>query len=123
MDLTFSKEQQKIKNKMNEFVQREVMPIADNIDKTRSFPKQNILKLGNLGAMGITIPEKYGGINADTLSFVLAIEELSYGCASHGVICSSHNSLCCNHILKYGTELQKEKYLIYVWKHENHLVQ
>jgi alkylation response protein AidB-like acyl-CoA dehydrogenase len=86
-------------------------PIASAIDESHEFPLETTRKMGELGLMGMFVPEAYGGAGMDYVSYVIAIEELSRVCASHGVIASAHNSLVCYPILTYGTEAQKQKYL------------
>jgi alkylation response protein AidB-like acyl-CoA dehydrogenase len=80
-------------------------------DKTKEFPADNLKKLGELGLMGMMIPPEYGGSGADTVSYVLALAEVAYACASTAVVMSVHNSIVCESILRYGTDDQKEKYL------------
>src|SRR5262249_32490524 len=75
------------------------------------FPWDNIKKMAELGLMGVTVPEEYGGAGMDSLAYVLVIEEISRACASTGVITAVQNSLGCYPILAYGTEEQKKKYL------------
>lgn len=108
-DLT--EEQQAVREMVREFAENEVRPIAATIDQTHEFPAATTSTMGELGLMGMFVPEAYGGAGLDYLSYVIAIEELSRVCASHGVIASAHNSLVCYPILTYGTEAQKQKYL------------
>jgi len=89
-----------------------VRPLAAELDKNHRFPTETMEKMKDLGLMGITIPEEYGGSGGDTVAYSLVIEELSNACASTGDILATHISLACYPILKFGTEEQKQKYLI-----------
>ena len=100
-----------LKNSLKEFVDGEILPKAAQIDKTSIYPVETIKKMGELGLMGINAPEKYGGAGLDYLSYAIAMEEISRGCASCGVIMSAHNSLYIGPILKYGNDKQKEEFI------------
>lgn len=104
-------EHEMIRAAARDFAQNEIAPIAAEFDESGEFPYQTIKKMGAMGFMGIEIPEEYGGAGMDTLSYVLALEEICKVDASHGTIMSVNNSLFCYGILKYGTEAQKQKYL------------
>ncbi len=108
-DLT--EDQLAVREMVRDFAEREIRPIAGRIDETHEFPFATTKQMGELGLMGMFVPEAYGGAGMDYVSYVVAIEELSRVCASHGVIASAHNSLVCYPILTYGTEAQKQKYL------------
>lgn len=110
MDFQFSTEQLYMRNKVRDFVEREIAPIASATDETHEFPLETIKKMGRLGLMGISIPKEYGGVGADFLSYILAIEEIAKGCASTAVI-TVHTSVESFPILYFGTEEQKQKYL------------
>lgn len=86
-------------------------PIAGEIDKKHIYPIEQIKKMGELGLMGITVPENLGGTGLDYLAYAIAMEEISRGCASAGVIMSAHNSLYLGPIEKCGNQSQKEKYI------------
>jgi butyryl-CoA dehydrogenase len=88
-----------------------LIPIAAEIDKKGEFPTEIVKELGKLGLMGVYVPGKYGGSDMDVVSYAIAMEEISRGCASTGVIMSVNNSLACDPILKFGNEEQKMKYL------------
>ncbi|MTI60353.1 MAG: acyl-CoA dehydrogenase [Firmicutes bacterium] len=118
MDFNLTEEQEMIRKVVRDFAQKEVEPIAAEIDETKEFPRENVNKMGRADMLGVPFPQEYGGAGADTLSYVLTVEELSYACATHGVICSAHTSLGAHPIFKYGTEEQKEKYLIPLAKGE-----
>jgi len=107
-----SEEHKMIRDAARDFAQNEIAPIAAEFDESGEFPMATIKKMGEMGFMGIEMPEEYGGAGMDTLSYVLALEEICKADASHGVIMSVNNSLYCHGILKFGTEEQKKKYII-----------
>ncbi len=109
-DLT--EDQQAVREMVRDFAESEIRPIAARIDETHEFPLETAKKMGELGLMGLFVPDAYGGAGMDYVSYVIAIEELSRVCASHGVIASAHNSLVCYPIMIYGSEAQKQKYLV-----------
>ncbi|HEC35071.1 MAG TPA: acyl-CoA dehydrogenase [Anaerolineae bacterium] len=111
MDLQLSDEHRMIRDMARDFAQKEIAPIAAQYDESSEFPYDTIRKMGEMGFMGIEVPEEYGGVGMDTLAYVLALEEISKVDGSHGVIMSVCNSLYCYGILRYGTEEQKRKYL------------
>jgi butyryl-CoA dehydrogenase len=108
-DLT--EDQCAVRGMVRDFAESEIRPVAMKIDETHDFPIATTKKMGELGLMGLFVPDTYGGAGLDYVSYVIAIEELSRVCASHGVIASAHNSLVCYPILTYGNEAQKQKYL------------
>ena len=112
MDFSLTEEQQHIRDEVRRFAEAELAPDAAERDAEEKFPERQIKKLGELGYMGIGVDPKYGGGGADTISYVLLIEELSRVDASVGVIVSVNNSLVCHGIERYGTEAQKQKYLV-----------
>ena len=111
MSLTLTPEHEMIRQAAREFAQNEIAPIAAEFDESGEFPSATVKKMGQLGFMGIEIPEEYGGAGFDTIAYVLAMEEISKVDASHGVIMSVNNSLVCHGVYKMGTEAQKQKYL------------
>lgn len=112
MDNFLLNDQQKmIRDAAREFARKEVAPKAKELDETGRFPTEIIAQLSEMGFMGMMVPEEYGGAGLDTLSYAIAMEEISTGCASTGVIMSVNNSLACSPILAFGTEEQKKKYL------------
>jgi butyryl-CoA dehydrogenase len=104
-------EQRMIRDVARDFAENEIKPVAGELDKGGKFPTELVRKLGELGFMGIFVPEEYGGSGMDTFSYVLALEEICKACASTGVIMSVNNSLVCEPIFRFGTEDQKRKYL------------
>ncbi|WP_148137462.1 acyl-CoA dehydrogenase [Candidatus Formimonas warabiya] len=111
MDFHLGEEEKMIQEMVRDFVEKEVKPVAEKLDETGEFPYEIMKKLGELGLLGTVIPEEYGGSGASFLSYIVAIEELSRGCASTGVIVETHTSLAVEPILAWGTEEQKRKYL------------
>ncbi|MBP2015449.1 acyl-CoA dehydrogenase [Anaerococcus degeneri] len=107
-----TEEQLEMQQMFRDFAEKEVAPIAIEIDEEHRFPEENVAKMQELGFFGIPFDEEYGGIGLDTLTYVLCVEELSKACASTGVIVSAHTSLCADAINKFGSEEQKEKYLV-----------
>ncbi|MBI6871116.1 acyl-CoA dehydrogenase [Clostridium aciditolerans] len=118
MDFTLSKEQQLVQQMVREFAENEVKPLAAEIDETERFPMETVEKMAKYGMMGIPFSKEYGGAGGDTLSYILAVKELSKVCGTTGVILSAHTSLCASVIDKYGTEEHKQKYLIPLAKGE-----
>ncbi|NNL53720.1 MAG: acyl-CoA dehydrogenase, partial [Woeseia sp.] len=111
MDFRLTDEQQMIQAAAREFAQNEIAPVAAKFDISGEFPVETIRQAGELGFMGIEIPEEYGGAALDSISFVLVIEEISAACAAHGVIVSVNNTLYGVPLLEFGTAAQKEQYL------------
>ena len=101
-----------------EFAEKEVKPLAQEVDETEVFPRVTVEKMAKAGFMGIPIPKEYGGQGADVLTYAMCVEELSKVCGNTGVIVSAHTSLCCDPILTFGTEEQKQKYLVPLAKGE-----
>jgi len=111
MQLKLTDEQELIQATAREFAQSEIRPIAAEIDRDCRFPHETVKKMGELGLMGIAVPERWGGAGADTVSYVVALEEIARVCASHAVIMSVDNSLYGDPILKFGTDAQRERFL------------
>jgi alkylation response protein AidB-like acyl-CoA dehydrogenase len=107
----FTEEHEMIRQAARDFAQNEITPIAAEFDESGEFPYETIMKMGEMGFMGIEVPEEYGGAGMDTLAYVLALEEISKADASHGTIMSVNNSLYCNGLLIFGTEGQKQKFI------------
>ena len=112
MNIELTQEQRMIRDLAREFAQNEIAPVAAKYDEAGEFPWETVKKMGELGLMGIMVPEEYGGAGLDTLSYVLAMEEICKADAAHGTIMSVNNSLYCEGILQFGTEEQKRKYLV-----------
>jgi alkylation response protein AidB-like acyl-CoA dehydrogenase len=112
MNLTFSDEQQMIRQMAREFADKELLPTAAHYDETQEFPRELWRKMGELGLMGLVIPDEYGGAGADTLGYVLALEEIARGNPALSTVMSVNNSLACYGTWKFGTEEQKHKYLV-----------
>lgn len=106
-----SEEQELFKRTVHEFAEREIVPIAREMDEKEEYPRATVSKMAGLGLMGLLVPEEYGGSAASTLDYVLAMEEISWGDASHSVVISVTNSLVCEPILRFGTSNQKRRYL------------
>jgi len=111
MDLQLTEDHLLIQKTARDFAQNEIAPIAAHFDETGEFPHETIRKMGELGLMGIEVPEEYEGAGMDTIAYVLALEEISKADAAHGTIMSVNNSLFCHGILKYGTEAQKREFV------------
>jgi alkylation response protein AidB-like acyl-CoA dehydrogenase len=111
MDFELSEEQKMIQEMARDFTENEIKPKAPELDKTERHPVEIVQKMAELNLMGIAIPDVYGGGGADIVSYAVALEEISRGCASVGVIMSVNNSLVCDPIYTFGTEEQKKKYL------------
>ncbi|MCM1183577.1 MAG: acyl-CoA dehydrogenase [Roseburia sp.] len=111
MDFTLSKEHEMARALFKEFAEKEVKPLAIEVDETEEFPRATVEKMAKAGFMGIPIPKEYGGQGCDVLTYAMCVEELAKVCGTTAVIVSAHTSLCCDPILTFGTEEQKQKYL------------
>jgi butyryl-CoA dehydrogenase len=111
MNFELSDEQRMIRDTARDFAAREVAPKAAELDKSGRWPGEIVAKMGELGLMGVAIPEAYGGAGMDTVSYALAMEEISAACASSGVIMSVNNSLFSDPVYKFGTDDQKKRVL------------
>lgn len=107
-----TEEHRMIQEAARDFAREAIAPIAAEHDESAEFPLQTIRQMGSLGFMGIEVPEEYGGAGMDTLAYVLAMIEISKADASHGTIMSVNNSLFSHGLLKFGTEEQKQRYLV-----------
>ena len=112
MDFSFTEEQQQLRKSIREFAEGEIAPHVMEWDEVSHFPAEIMPKLAEMGLLGIIFPEQYGGAGLGYIEYVIAIEELSRVDGSIGIIVAAHNSLCSNHIYKFGTEAQKQKYLV-----------
>jgi butyryl-CoA dehydrogenase len=111
MDLELTPEQTLIRDTARGLATNEIGPAAAQIDREHRFPREIVAKLADLGLMGIAVPERWGGAGMDNVSYALALEEISRGCASTGVIMSVQNSLVCDPILTFGSDAQKQRWL------------
>jgi butyryl-CoA dehydrogenase len=111
MDFELTELQRETQRLCREFAARELIPHARKWDEEHSFPRQAVKQLAELALLGVAVPEKYGGAGLDNIAYAVAIEEISRGDASTGVILSVNNSLYCDPLLKYGTEEQKQSFL------------
>lgn len=107
----FSEDKKLLLEQIENFAVSEIAPQAKQLDENKVFPPELIIKLGEMGLMGMMVPETYQGSGMDAVSYVMAMESISSACASTGVLMSVNNSLVCAPILAYGTEEQKKKYL------------
>ncbi len=111
MELGLSSEQQAMRKLVRDFASRVIIPRAQYIDETDAFPRAIVRQMGELGLLGLPIPEEYGGVGADYVSYMLAIEEISYASAALGVILAVHTSVGTLPIYHFGTEQQREYYV------------
>jgi len=111
MDLDLTEEQRLIRDTARDFAAREIAPKAAEIDKNHRWPTEIVKQMAELGFLGMAIPEEYGGGGLDTVSYAIAMEEISAACASSGVIMSVNNSLFCDPVYKFGTAQQKKDIL------------
>ncbi len=111
MNLALTETQSQIRETCRLFADRELKPNARGWDRRHEFPAEAVGKLRELGLLGVAIPERWGGAGMDAVSYALAMEEISRGCASTGVILSVNNSLYCDPVHKYGTDAQREEWL------------
>ena len=112
MDFSLDKKHEMARTLFKDFAENEVKPLAQEVDETEKFPRDTVTKMQKLGFMGIPVPKQYGGQGCDPLTYVMCVEELSKVCGTTGVIVSAHTSLCADPIMTYGTEEQKQKYLV-----------
>ena len=112
MDFSLTEDQQMIRDAAREFAQNEIAPVAAEFDRSGEFPLETIKAAAELGFMGIEIPEEYGGSGLDPVSYALVMAEISAADAAHGTIVSVNNSLFGVPLLEFGTEEQKQKYLV-----------
>ena len=111
MNFELTEEQLMIQAAAHDFAQEEIVPVAAEFDRSGEFPRETVSGMGELGLMGIEVPEAYGGSGLDAIGYALALIEISAADASHGTIMSVNNSLYCHGILKYGTEEQKNTFV------------
>ena len=112
MQFELTEEQQQVKMSVREFAESEIAPHVMEWDESQHFPVELQPKLAELGLMGVIFPEEYGGAGMGYVEYATIIEELSRVDGSVGISVAAHNSLCSNHIYKYATEEQRQKYLV-----------
>ena len=118
MEFGYSKEQVLLREMYKKFAETEIKPLAEELDEEERFPAESIPKLARYGFMGIPFPKEYGGAGGNYLTYAMAVEELGKVCATTAVIVSAHTSLCAGPIYYFGTEEQKQKYLVPLAKGE-----
>jgi len=111
MNFNRSEDQQMIADMVRDFAQKEIFPNVMKWDESQEFPVEVFKKAGELGLMGVLVPQEYGGAGLSYFEYITVIEEISKVCGSIGLSVAAHNSLCTNHILTFGNEEQKKKYL------------
>jgi len=111
LDFNLTGEQKLFQKVVREFCSKEIKPISEKIDKEEYFPEDLYKKMGQMGLMGMTVPQKYGGAGIDRMSYMIALEEISRFCGSTGITVEAHNSLGTGHIYEMGSEEQRKKYL------------
>ena len=111
MNFELNELQQMVRETARSFADAELIPVAAELDKKGTFPSVQIDKLAELGFLGMAVPERWGGAGVDQLSYIIAIEEISRGCASTGVIMSVNNSLVCDPLLRCGDDEQRDRFL------------
>ena len=111
MRLELTDEQRMVQDLAREFAEQEVKPIAAECDREGRFPHATVKRMGELGLLGIVVPESLGGGGADMMAYVLALEEVAVACASHAVVMSVNNSLVCGPLVEFGTPAQHERFL------------
>jgi butyryl-CoA dehydrogenase len=111
MNVSLTDEQRMIQAVAREFAEKDVRPIAEIIDREARFPRETVERMGELGLLGIAVPEAEGGSGGDTVGCVVALEEIAKVCASHAVIMSVNNSLYCDPVARFGSDEQKQRFL------------
>ncbi len=111
MTFKLTEEQLMIQTMVRDFARQVVLPTAMERDRSKEFPAENLSRMAELGLMGMMVPPEYDGAAVDTVSYVLALQEIAYACASTAVVMSVHNSIVCETIVRFGTEEQKQAYL------------
>lgn len=111
MGFELTEEQKMIRAMVRQFARDEILPKAAERDRTKEFPREILVKMGELGLMGMNVPQDYNGAGVDTVSYSLALQEVAYACASTAVVMSVHNSVACGPIYLFGSEYLKDTYL------------
>lgn len=112
MNFELNNEQSMAREMFAAFAEKEVKPLAHDIDEEERFPAETVEKMQKYGFFGIPFPKEFGGQGCDVLTYIMCVEELSKVCGTTGVVVAAHTSLCCDPIMKYGTKAQKEKFLV-----------
>src|SRR3954463_11829174 len=112
MDFTPTEDQLAVRTTAHDFAQQEVLPKAAEIDREHRHPAELVKRMAELGFLGIAVPEAYGGAGLDNVSYAIAMEEIARACASTAVIMSVNNSLVCDPIYRFGSEAQKQEWLV-----------
>ena len=118
MDFSLSKEHEMARQLFKDFAETEVKPLAQEIDQEHRFPRETVEKLAKYGFLGIPVPKELGGQGCDILTYAMCVEEMSKVCGTTGVIVSAHTSLCVDPIMTFGTDEQKQKYVVPLAKGE-----
>jgi len=111
MDFGLTEDQKMIKQTAKDFAEKEIKPYVMAWDESQTFPKETLQKMGKLGLMGMLVPEQYGGFGLGYVEYSIAIQEIAKVCGSVGLSMAAHNSLCTGHIMYFGNEEQKTKWL------------
>ncbi|MDA0946371.1 MAG: acyl-CoA dehydrogenase family protein, partial [Bacteroidetes bacterium] len=111
MQLTLTEDQRMIRDSIRDFAEREILPNRMVWDESQEFPRDVFRAMGDLGLMGMLVPTEYGGAGLGYYEYKMAIEEVSKVCGSVGLSMAAHNSLCTGHILQFGNEVQKSRWL------------
>jgi butyryl-CoA dehydrogenase len=112
MQIQLTEEQRQVRDLCREFAAKELTPNARRWDAEHTFPRDAVQKLAEMGLLGVAVPSEWGGGGMDNVSYAVAMEEISRGCAGTGVIMSVNNSLYCDPVMKYGTDAQKKEFLV-----------
>ena len=118
MDFQLDEKHEMARSLFRDFAEKEVKPLAIEVDETEAFPRETVTKMQKYGFMGIPVPKEYGGQGCDPLTYIMCVEELAKVCGTTSVVISAHTSLCIDPIMTYGTEEQKQKYLVPLAKGE-----
>jgi alkylation response protein AidB-like acyl-CoA dehydrogenase len=111
MDYLLTDEQRMVRDMVRKFAEKELKPIADQLDRAHTHSPEILAQLAEMGVLGVTVPPEYGGGGMDYVSYAIIVAEISRACAGTGTIVSAHNSLYCYPVMKFGTEEQKSRYL------------
>jgi len=111
MDFGLTEDQKMIQQTARDFAEKEIRPYLMDWDESQTFPKETLQKMGEMGLMGMLVPEQYGGFGLGYVEYSVAIQEIAQVCGSVGLSMAAHNSLCTGHIMYFGNEEQKQKWL------------